>query len=82
MATAKDPVCAMDVDTANPQWEERDFWHFSIGHVTPIIYSLMAERGYFIAEDSEVRAALYARLPTLREGESHAASARFAAATA
>ncbi|HYR52287.1 MAG TPA: transketolase [Candidatus Dormibacteraeota bacterium] len=25
----------------------RDLWHFSIGHVTPVIYSLMAERGYF-----------------------------------
>ena len=23
----------------------RDLWHFSIGHVTPVIYSLMAERG-------------------------------------
>src|SRR5258706_9508385 len=37
----------LSVDPANPQWAERDFWHFSIGHVTPIIYSLMAERGYF-----------------------------------
>ena len=25
----------------------RDLWHFSIGHVTPVIYSLMGERGYF-----------------------------------
>ncbi len=25
----------------------RDMWHFSIGHVTPVIYSLMGERGYF-----------------------------------
>jgi len=25
----------------------RDIWHFSIGHVTPVIYSLMGERGYF-----------------------------------
>ncbi len=31
----------------DPGWEGRDFWHFSIGHVTPVIYSLMAERGYF-----------------------------------
>jgi len=43
---------------------------------------LMAERGYFIADESEVRAELYARLPTLRQGASHAAHARLAAATA
>lgn len=43
---------------------------------------LMAERGYFIADENEVRAELYARLPTLRRGESHAASARSAAAIA
>jgi hypothetical protein len=38
---------------------------------------IMAERGYFIAAESEVRAELYARLPTLRQE-----AARFAAATA
>jgi anaerobic magnesium-protoporphyrin IX monomethyl ester cyclase len=43
---------------------------------------LMAERGYFIADESEVRAELYARLPTLRRGALHAARARLAAATA
>jgi transketolase len=29
----------------------RDLWQFSIGHVTPVIYSLMAERGYFPLAD-------------------------------
>ena len=38
---------------------------------------LMAERGYFIADENEVRAELYARLPTLRQE-----AAQFAAATA
>ena len=38
---------------------------------------LMAERGYFIADENEVRAELYARLPTLRSE-----AARFAAAIA
>ncbi len=38
---------------------------------------LMAERGYFIADENEVRAELYARLPTLRRE-----AARFAAAMA
>jgi radical SAM superfamily enzyme YgiQ (UPF0313 family) len=38
---------------------------------------IMAERGHFIAEENEVRAELYARLPTLREE-----AAQLAAATA
>ncbi len=37
----------LNIDPANPKWADRDFWHFSIGHVTPVIYSAMAERGYF-----------------------------------
>ena len=41
----------LNVDPANPKWPERDFWHFSIGHVSPVIYSLMAERGYFPLKD-------------------------------
>ena len=41
----------LNIDPANPQWPERDYWHFSIGHVTPVIYSLMAERGYFPLKD-------------------------------
>ena len=41
----------MNIDPRDPAWPERDFWHFSIGHVTPVIYSLMAERGYFPRKD-------------------------------
>ncbi len=41
----------LNIDPRNPAWPERDFWHFSIGHVTPVIYSLMAERGYFALRD-------------------------------
>ena len=41
----------LNVDPANPKWPERDYWHFSIGHVSPVIYSLMAERGYFPLRD-------------------------------
>jgi len=43
---------------------------------------VMAEHGHYIADESEVRAELYARLPTLREGESPATSARLAVASA
>ncbi|MFC1728989.1 transketolase [candidate division KSB1 bacterium] len=35
----------------NPAWPERDVIFFSIGHVTPVIYSLMAEAGYFPRKD-------------------------------
>lgn len=41
----------LKIDPSNPQWMERDYWHFSIGHITPLIYSLMAERGYFPLKD-------------------------------
>jgi transketolase len=41
----------LNIDPAHPTWPDRDFWHFSIGHVTPVIYSLMAERGYFPLRD-------------------------------
>jgi transketolase len=41
----------LNIDPRAPHWPERDFWHFSIGHVTPAIYSLMAERGYFPLKD-------------------------------
>ena len=41
----------LNVDPSNPRWPERDLWHFSIGHVSPVIYSLMAERGYFPLRD-------------------------------
>ncbi len=37
----------MNLEPENPNWPDRDRWQFSIGHVTPVIYSLMAERGYF-----------------------------------
>ena len=41
----------MNVDPARLDDPTRDLWHFSIGHVTPVIYSLMAERGYFPLRD-------------------------------
>lgn len=41
----------MNVDPDRLDDPGRDLWHFSIGHVTPVIYSLMAERGYFPLRD-------------------------------
>jgi transketolase len=40
-----------NLDPANPDWSDRDVWHVSNAHVTPVIYSAMAERGYFPKRD-------------------------------
>ncbi|HEY7728970.1 MAG TPA: transketolase [Candidatus Eisenbacteria bacterium] len=41
----------MNVNPEQLDDPSRDMWHFSIGHVTPVIYSLMGERGYFPLAD-------------------------------
>lgn len=41
----------MNVNPGRLDDPSRDLWHFSIGHITPCIYSLMAERGYFPLKD-------------------------------
>ena len=41
----------MNVDPANPKWEERDRFVLSKGHVAPGLYSTLAEKGYFPKED-------------------------------
>jgi transketolase len=38
---------AAKIDPRHPNWDERDFWNVSNAHITPLIYSVMAERGYF-----------------------------------
>ncbi len=35
----------------DPKWPDRDFVFYSIGHVTPINYSMLAECGYFPLKD-------------------------------
>jgi transketolase len=37
----------MKVDPANPNWEERDRLILSKGHACPVLYAVLAERGYF-----------------------------------
>lgn len=46
----------MNIDPANPKWEDRDRFVLSKGHTAPGLYSALAHRGYFPVED----------LPTLR----------------
>ena len=41
----------MNVDPANPKWEDRDRFVLSKGHVAPGLYSTLAEKGYSPKED-------------------------------
>lgn len=41
----------MRVDPKNPKWEDRDRFVLSKGHITPGLYSTLAQRGYFPVED-------------------------------
>ena len=51
----------MNIDPANPKWEDRDRFVLSKGHTAPGLYSVLALRGYFPVED----------LPTLRHIDSY-----------
>ncbi len=41
----------MNVDPANPRWEDRDRFVLSKGHTAPGLYSTLAHRGFFPVED-------------------------------
>ena len=41
----------MKHDPKNPQWEDRDRFVLSKGHVAPVLYAALAESGYFPVED-------------------------------
>lgn len=51
----------MNIDPANPEWEDRDRFVLSKGHTAPGLYSTLAHRGFFSVED----------LPTLRHIDSY-----------
>ena len=51
----------LNVDPANPKWEDRDRFVLSKGHTAPGLYSALANRGFFPVED----------LPTLRHFDSY-----------
>ena len=51
----------MKVDPADPKAEDRDRFVLSKGHAAPVLYSVLALRGYFPVED----------LPTLRHTDSY-----------
>lgn len=37
----------LNIDPENPQWKDRDRFVLSKGHACPVLYSALAERGYF-----------------------------------
>lgn len=37
----------MKVDPKNPQWDDRDYFILSKGHVAPVLYSVLARKGFF-----------------------------------
>ena len=41
----------MKIDPKNPEWEERDYFLLSKGHVAILQYAALAEKGYFPVED-------------------------------
>ena len=41
----------MNVDTKNPQWEDRDRFVLSKGHCAPALYAVMALKGFFPVEE-------------------------------
>ncbi len=43
--------CVLKHDPDNPDWEERDRFVLSKGHAAPVLYSVLARRGYFPHED-------------------------------
>ena len=40
----------MNIDPANPKWEDRDRFVLSKGHTAPALYATLANRGYFSTE--------------------------------
>lgn len=41
----------MKLDPKNPEWEDRDRFILSKGHVAPVVYSVLARRGFFPVEE-------------------------------
>ena len=41
----------MNVDPARPDWEDRDRFVLSNGHICPILYAILAKKGYFPRDD-------------------------------
>lgn len=57
----------MNVDPKQPDWEERDRFILSKGHVAPVLYSVLARKGFFPVEElSTLR-----RMDSILQGHPH-----------
>ena len=52
----------MNIDPANPGWEERDRFVLSKGHCAPALYATLALRGFFPVEDLQLLRSIKAHL--------------------
>lgn len=52
----------MNVDPANPAWEDRDRFVLSKGHCAPALYAVLALRGFFPVEDMKLLRSIKAHL--------------------
>jgi len=62
-----DALCAlyfneMNIDPENPAWEDRDRFVLSKGHCAPALYSVLALRGFYPAEDLKLLRSIKAHL--------------------
>lgn len=52
----------LNIDSQNPNWENRDYLFVSIGHIAPVWYATLARRGYFPMEELKMLRKINSRL--------------------
>jgi transketolase len=52
----------MNIDPDKPDWEQRDWLVLSCGHICPVLYATLAERGYFPVSELKTLRKLGSRL--------------------
>lgn len=52
----------MNIKSDEPEWSDRDVLYLSNGHIVPVLYATMAERGYFPKEELKTLRKLGSRL--------------------
>jgi len=52
----------MNIDPHKPDWQERDWLILSCGHICPVLYATLAERGYFPVSELKTLRKLGTRL--------------------
>ena len=60
----------MRVDPKNPEWRERDRFILSKGHVAPVLYSILARKGFFPVEELDT----LRKLGSILQGHPHKGS--------